>query len=318
MRNILVTGGAGFIGSALAKRLIKEKDNFIVIADDLSTGSVEKLPDPKQKNWKFIKCDLNNYRDISEVMLSFNFDFVFHYAAVVGVQRTLDNPVSVLKDIEGIKNILNIAKNHGTERIFFSSSSEVYGEPVDLPQNELTTPLNSRLPYAVVKNLGEAFLRSYKREFNLNYTIFRLFNTYGPDQSIDFVMSKFIRLAIRNEDINVYGDGTQARTFCFIDDHIDSTVNAFQNDLFVNDVVNIGSDVEVTIKELAALVIDITNSKSTIVHVDPLPEGDMLRRLPDITNMKKLLNRDLTPISEGIKKVLESGKFSKESLTAHE
>jgi nucleoside-diphosphate-sugar epimerase len=315
MRSILITGGAGFIGSALAERAIKDPENQVVIVDNLSTGYLEKLPDAQSKNWRFIKCDINDFWDISSVMHSFHFDYVFHYAAVVGVQRTQENPVSVLRDIRGIENILNLCKNSGVKRVYFSSSSEVYGEPVDLPQNEETTPLNSRVPYAVVKNVGEAFLKSYKKEFNLDYTIFRFFNTYGPKQSKAFVMSRFIALALRNEDIRIYGDGRQTRTFCFIDDHIEATYNNFlsaaQNGNSANEVINIGSDKETCILDLAKLIISLTGSKSRIVHVPPLPEGDMNRRLPDISKMKKLLNREPVELENGIKKILENPVFLK-------
>ena len=112
-------------------------------------------------------------------MTSGGFDYVFHYAAVVGVHRTLQNPLAVLRDIDGIRNILELSKNTGVKRVFYSSSSEVYGEPVEIPQNESTTPLNSRLPYAIVKNLGEAYFKSYQQEFGLDYTIFRFFNKIG-------------------------------------------------------------------------------------------------------------------------------------------
>ncbi len=309
MIKILVTGGAGFIGSALAEKLITDKNNYVIIIDDLSTGSLNKLPDMNQDNWKFIKCDANQYGDLSEVMLSYSFDYVFHYAAVVGVKRTLDNPVSVLKDIEGISNILKLSKSTGVKRVLYASSSEVYGEPVEFPQNEYTTPLNSRLPYAVVKNVGESFLRSYQQEYNVDYTIFRFFNTYGAKQTTDFVMSKFIRQALKNKDITVYGDGSQTRTFCFIDDNVDTTVNAFYKNQCVNDVINIGSDVEISIIELAKTIVKITGSKAKITHLPPLPEGDMTRRKPDITKMKKILNRDLTPLEKGITKVIKSNKF---------
>ena len=153
MKKILITGGAGFIGSTLAEKLIEDKNNFVVIVDDLSTGLMKNLPSKSITNWRFVRCDVNNYRSISEVMFSFNFDYVFHYAAVVGVLRTQEHPISVLNDIKGFENILNLSKNSSVKRIFFSSSSEVYGEPTELPQNEETTPLNSRLPYAIVKNL---------------------------------------------------------------------------------------------------------------------------------------------------------------------
>ena len=155
---ILITGGAGFVGSSLADALLQKRNYEIVLVDNLLTGKMENLP--QHPNCRFIKCDVNNYNDIAAICLAFRFDYVFHYAAVVGVKRTLENPVMVLNDLQGIKNILDLCKNTGVRRIFFSSSSEVYGEPVQLPQHEHTTPLNSRLPYAVIKNVGESAIAS--------------------------------------------------------------------------------------------------------------------------------------------------------------
>jgi len=309
MRKILITGGAGFIASCLADRLVQAPENYVVIVDNLLTGDVGKLPSAKNKNWRFIKGDVNDLTTMSSIMISHSFDYVFHYAAVVGVQRTLANPVLVLNDITGIKNILDLSKNTGVKRIYFSSSSEVYGEPVEFPQNEETTPLNSRLPYAIVKNVGESFLKSYQKEFGLDYTVFRFFNTYGPKQSTDFVISKFIRAALKHKDITIYGDGKQTRTFCYIDDHLDATTKAFEEGLYVNDVVNIGSDIEIHILDVAKLVIEITGSKSKLSYLPPLKEGDMTRRKPDITKMKELLGRKPMPLKDGIKKVLESGLY---------
>ena len=310
IKKILVTGGAGFVGSCMVDKLIEDPKNFVVIIDDLSTGNISRLPEVHQDRWKFIKCDANDYRDLAAVMMGYQFDFVFHYAAVVGVQRTLMNPVSVLNDINGFRYLLDLCKNTGVQRVFFSSSSEVYGEPFEHPQNEQTTPLNSRLPYAVVKNVGEAFLRSYKQEFDLDYTIFRFFNTYGPKQSQDFVMSKFINNALAGRDITIYGDGMQTRTFCYKDDNIDACYNAFVNNKIVNDTVNIGSDFETTIIDLAKMIISVTESKSKIVHLPPLKEGDMTRRRPDNTLMRELLGRPLIPIEQGIKLTIASGKFN--------
>jgi UDP-glucuronate decarboxylase len=312
-RRILITGGAGFIGSCLAEKLISDHENYVVLVDDLSTGSMKKLPQLPRDNWHFIKCDVNNYRNISEVMLSNHFDYVFHYAAFVGVKQTQSNPIKVLKDLYGIEYIFDLCKNSGVKRVFFASSSEVYGEPVDLPQNEETTPLNSRIPYAVVKNVGEAFLKSYKKEYDLDYTCFRFFNTYGPKQSVDFVMSKFIALALENKPIPIYGDGLQTRTFCFVDDNVEATSRTLYQDQYINDVVNIGSDFEMTILDLARMIIRLSGSSSEICYLPPLPEGDMKRRFPDIQKMRTLLQRDLIPMEEGIRRILADTSYIIES-----
>ncbi|UPT65184.1 MAG: NAD-dependent epimerase/dehydratase family protein [Sphingobacteriales bacterium JAD_PAG50586_3] len=309
LTNILVTGGAGFVGSAIAEKLASNPQNFVVVVDNLLTGSMNKVPKSEHNNVKFIKCDVNNFADISGVFFAYRFEYVWHYAALVGVKRTLENPVLVLKDIEGINNILSLSKNTGVKRVFFSSSSEVYGEPVEFPQNEETTPLNSRLPYAIVKNVGEAYLRSFKREYGLDYTIFRFFNTYGPKQSKDFVISKFISRAMANKDITIYGDGSQTRTFCYIEDNVDACLAAFYDNKYINDVVNVGGADELPIVDLAKLIIKVTNSKSNIVHHEALEEGDMTRRQPDTEKMKKLLKRDPITLEEGIKRIIENPKY---------
>lgn len=302
MNKILITGGAGFIPSSLAERLMQDSNHLIVLVDNMLTGKVANLP--KKENCIFIKCDVNDYDDISSVMNRYGFDYVFHYAAVVGVERTVNNPNMVIKDIRGLENIFLLSKNTGVKRVFYSSSSEVYGEPVHLPQHEHETPLNSKLPYAVVKNLGECFCRTYKMEFGLDYTILRFFNTYGPKQSTDFVMSKFIKAAIANNDITIYGDGSQTRTFCNINDNLDFTEKIFLNNIYLNDVINVGNDELTTIKELGTTIIRLTNSKSKLIYLPPLKEGDMTRRQPDISKMKKVLNRDLVDLESGIKNLL--------------
>jgi len=310
MRKILVTGGAGNVGSALVNRLLQENDTKVTVVDNLTTGSRTKLP-LNSDVFKFIKADANDRTAMSEIMLANHFDFVFHYAALVGVQRTQDNPVKVLDDIQGIRNMLKLSKNLGVKRFFFSSSSEVYGEPVVIPQNEDTTPLNSRVPYAVVKNVGESFCRSYQQEFDLDFTIFRFFNTYGPNQTTDFVMAKFIALALKNEDIPIYGDGSQTRTFCYVEDNVDTCVKALNENKVINDVINIGGEIIISIKELAEKIIEITNSTSKITYLAPLKDGDMTRRQPDNSKMKALLGRELISLEEGIKKLLDSPAFLK-------
>lgn len=299
MPNILVTGGAGNIASALTARLAADAANFVVVADNLLTGNVRKVP-THLPNVRFVKCDVNRWDDIGPLFFVHNFDFVFHFAAVVGVQRTLANPLMVLDDIKGFENVLKLCKNTGVRRVYFSSSSEVYGEPFEIPQNEKTTPLNSRLPYAVVKNVGEAYLTTYHREYGLPYTIFRFFNTYGPNQTEDFVLPRFVRLAMRGEPLTVYGDGNQTRTFCFVDDTVGACLSAHYRKAFVNDVVNVGGAEEITIRALAELVIEACGSRSELKFLPPLAEGDMTRRCPDVTKMLTLLDRPPVTLREGI------------------
>lgn len=301
--NYLITGGAGNIGSSLAATLGQNEENKIIILDNLSTGHLSKVPN--KENVKFIKCDVNDFTDIAPVFGRFQFDYVFHLAAVVGVQRTLQNPLLVLNDCKGMENILKLSKNTGVRRIFYSSSSEVYGEPFEIPQRESTTPLNSKLPYAIVKNISEAYCRSYYQEYGLEYTIFRFFNTYGPNQSEDFVVPRFLKRALNNEDIIIYGDGTQTRSFCYIDDNVQTCINAIHDPASINEIINVGSDKEMTVLQLANLIIRIAGSQSKIIHQEALKEGDMARRCPEISKMKKLLNRESIPLDEGIRKLID-------------
>lgn len=310
MSKILITGGAGNVGGALARKLVENKNYNVVIADNLLTGSKSKLPSKDYSNWKFVHCDVNSYKEISELMLVNQFDYVFHYAAVVGVKRTQEQPIAVLNDIEGIRNILQLSKNSSVKRVFYSSSSEVYGEPVELPQHEQTTPLNSRVPYAVVKNVGESFFRSYQKVYGLPYTIFRFFNTYGPNQSKDFVISKFLTAALQGDDITIYGDGSQTRTFCYVDDNINACLKIFEDNHMINDVINIGGAQEYKIIDVAKTIISLTGSSSKIIHLPPLPEGDMTRRMPDNSKMLNILNKQLISLEDGVKLMMDHPDFN--------
>jgi UDP-glucose 4-epimerase len=321
-KRVLITGGAGNIGGSLARHLSAEGAYELVVVDNLQSGAMEKLP-PPSANFTFVRGDVNNYADVAPIFTSYRPDYVFHCAATVGVARTLKNPLQVLDDIDGIRNVLTLSKGTWVKRVFYASSSEVYGEPVELPQREETTPLNSRLPYAVVKNLGEIYCRTYEREFGLPYTVFRFFNTYGPLQSDDFVIPKFVAAAVRGEDLTIYGDGKQTRTFCYVDDCVEFQLLCLEKDLFVNATVNVGSDVEIEIAELAELVRSLVNPRVKIVHGPPLLEGDMTRRRPDNSRMQKALGRELVPLREGIlktaeyaRRVLDEGKFSSFSVAS--
>jgi UDP-glucose 4-epimerase len=312
MKKILITGGAGFIGSNLVDALLL-KNYFVIMVDNLQSGFLENIKHLKySKNFIFINANVNNFFEISSVFLKYKPDFVFHYAAMVGVEKTLNNPFSVFEDVEGIKNILTFSKLCGAKRVFYSSSSEVYGDSIDRIQREDETPLNARLPYAIVKNLGEAYLKAYQEKYNLNFTIFRFFNTYGPRQSLDFVVTKFIDQALKNENITIIGDGEQTRSFCFVSDNIKSTINALESKRAVNEVINIGSDLEISINYLAELILQITKSKSKIIHLPSRANGDMAHRCPDASKMKRLLNiKEITSLEMGMKKTVDWYKKNK-------
>ncbi|MDB4028881.1 NAD-dependent epimerase/dehydratase family protein [Gammaproteobacteria bacterium] len=308
MKKILVTGGAGNIGSSLVAGLLKSENYHVSILDNLSTGSLENLPQSNKSFWRFIDCDVNNLTQLKQVLNQDTFNYIFHYAALVGVERTQKNPLKVLEDIEGIKNILNLAVECKAERIFYSSSSEVYGEPVEIPQNEITTPLNSKVPYAIVKSVGESFMRTFHDHHQLDFTIMRFFNTYGPRQKNDFVISKFIELALQNKDITIYGDGSQTRSFLHVDDNIEFTIKILKNKKLLNDVVNVGSDIEIKIIDLANMIIENLLSKSKIIFLPPLKEGDMTRRKPDISKMKEVYQKEIISLEEGIELVASANK----------
>ncbi|MBV22390.1 MAG: epimerase [Parcubacteria group bacterium] len=303
MNKILITGGAGFIGSHLVEYFLNK--NYIVhIFDNFLTGFKKNIPN--NKKCFFHKVDVNNFELISKIMIKEKFDFIYHYSAVVGVNRTLKNPDLVLNDLEGLKNIFNLSVITNVKKIYYSSSSEIYGEPIHLPQHENTTPLNSRLPYAVIKNVGECFCKTYNYKYGLNFNIFRFFNTFGRRQSKDFVISKFLYLAKNNSDITIYGNGKQTRTFCYISDNIESTTSKLLESKFNNQVINIGSDIIYSINDVAKKIIEITGSKSKIIRLAPLKDGDMTRRQPDIKNMKKILGKKLITLEEGLKKIIKN------------
>jgi len=306
VKKVLITGGAGNIGSSLVRGLLNTGKYHVTVLDNLSTGSTKNIPNTQQENFNFFDGDVNCLKDVIKVFRDNNFDYVFHYAALVGVERTQQNPLKVLEDIEGIKNILNLSVEHNIDRVFYSSSSEVYGEPVEIPQNEITTPLNSKLPYAIVKSVGESFMRTFHEHYGLDFTIMRFFNTYGPRQKNDFVISKFIELASANKDLTIYGDGSQTRSFLHVDDNIEFTIKILEEKKLINDVVNVGSDVEITIIDLANLIIESLDSKSKIVFLPPLKEGDMTRRQPDISKMKSVFNKKIISLKDGIQDVASS------------
>lgn len=292
-KTILVTGGAGFIGSWMCVRLLGLGARVICV-DDLSTGKRENIAPCMQygHSFIFVRADVNSKKALAVVFSKYRPHYVLHYAAFLGVQRTLENPFKVLADVEGIKNILELSRTHNVAKALFSSSSEVYGELNGTTAIENKTPINSRLPYAAVKVLGEIYFRTYYEEYGLPTVSLRFFNVYGPRQessSYGFVTAIFMRQALSGKPLTVFGRGVQTRDFVYIKDNIEATLKALLNPKIKGEEINIGTGKETRVIDLAKKIIRLSGKSSKIKFLPPRKKGDMIGRCPDITKMKKLL-----------------------------
>ena len=299
----LITGGAGFIGSNLVSRIINEATKVIVI-DNLITGSNENLKKfEKYENFVFHSHDIQNHFDPQE-----NIDFVIHLASCASPVAYFNHPINTLKSGSiGTINALGIARKYGS-KFLLSSTSEVYGDPKVTPQPESywgnVNPVGPRSMYDESKRFAEAATQAYISEYSLNAKIIRIFNTYGPSMQINDgrVVTNFIVQALKNQDITIYGDGSQTRSFCYVDDTVDGLLLALNYDK--PEIFNIGNDNEITIKEFAEFIIEVTNSRSNLVYKD-LPQDDPLQRKPDLTKSSKILGyKPLVSLGEGILKTI--------------
>jgi len=280
MQRILVTGGAGFLGSHLCERLLSE-GNEVICMDNLFTGRKSNiyhlLSNPR---FEFFRHDVVD-------PFKLEVDQIYNLACPASTVHYQYNPIKTIKtSVIGAINCLGLAKRINA-RILQASTSEVYGDPAVHPQNEAywgnVNPIGKRSCYDEGKRCAEALFFDYHRSNNVDIRVMRIFNTYGPRMLPDDgrVVSNFIVQALRNEDITIYGDGSQTRSFCFVDDLIDGMLRCMNHDSFTGPV-NIGNPHEFTILELAQKVIALTKSKSQITH-EPLPEDDPKQRRPDIT-----------------------------------
>lgn len=298
----MVTGGAGFIGSLLCKKLLEE-NNEVICLDNFFTGTKENIeelmPNPK---FEWIRHDITN-----PILLEV--DWIFNFACPASPVHYQYNPIKTMKtNILGTLNMLGLAKRVKA-RILHASTSEVYGDPHVHPQTEdywgNVNPIGIRSCYDEGKRAAETLMMDYKREAKVDSKIIRIFNTYGPNMRADDgrVVSNFIVQALTGQDITVYGDGQQTRSFCYVDDLVDVILRMMKKDDFTGPV-NTGNPIEFTILELAEKVIRLTDSRSKIVFKD-LPQDDPTQRKPDITLAKKMLGWD-PPIEleEGLKKTI--------------
>lgn len=303
MRNVLVTGGAGFLGSFLCEKLLSE-GNHVICADNFYTGRMVNISRlAPNKNFELIRHDI-----IEPLMVEV--DWIFNLACPASPVHYQANPIKTIKtNFMGAYNMLGLAKRLHA-RIFQSSTSEVYGDPLEHPQKETywghVNPGGIRSCYDEGKRIAETLFMDYHRQNNVDIRIVRIFNTYGPRMLANDgrVVSNFIIQALKNEDISVYGDGEQTRSFCYVDDLIDGFLMMMKNDKFIGPV-NLGNPGEFKVIELAEIILDLTNSRSKIIRM-PSPPDDPLKRKPDISLAKEMLGWEpKIPLHEGLKKTIK-------------
>lgn len=302
-KTILVTGGAGFIGSHLCEKLLNE-NNIVICLDNFFTGSrknIEHLLD--NKNFELVRHDVTE-----PIRLEVN--QIYNLACPASPVHYQYNPIKTIKtSVLGVTNMLGLAKRVKA-RILQASTSEVYGDPLMHPQKEEywgnVNTIGIRSCYDEGKRVAETLMMDYHRQNNVDTRIIRIFNTYGPKMAENDgrVVSNFIVQALNNKDITIYGDGSQTRSFCYVDDLVKGMIALMNIDDYF-EPVNVGNDGEFTIKELAELVIELTNSNSKIVYKE-LPSDDPVKRKPDLTRARTVLGYEPTvKLRDGLQKTIE-------------
>ena len=304
MNRILVTGGAGFIGNHLCRRLLKE-NNYVICLDNFFTGLKTHIEDMLDNpNFELIEHDIVNPIDM-EV------NQIYNLACPASPPHYQYDPVKTMKtSVLGIINMLELAKKYNAT-LLQASTSEVYGNPLVHPQKETywgnVNPIGIRSCYDEGKRAAETLMMDYHRQYGVDIRIIRIFNTYGPnmDPNDGRVVSNCIVQAINGDDITIYGDGTQTRSFCYVDDLVDGAIRMMNNSSNFIGPVNLGNPSERTVLNLAEIILEMTGSKSKIVHKE-LPSDDPVKRKPDITIAKEILGWEpKVDIKDGLKKTIE-------------
>jgi len=303
MKKVLVTGGAGFIGSHLCQRLL-EKNNVICV-DNLISGSRKNIKDlEKDKNFRFLKHDI-----VKPLKVDGKIDEIYNLACSASPADFPKLPIEILLTSSvGVKNMLDLAVKHKA-RFLHTSSSEVYGDPKEHPQKESywgnVNPIGLRSCYDEGKRFAESLIENYRKKYNLETKIVRVFNTYGPKMRPDDgrVISNLITQALKGKDLTVYGEGTQTRSFCYISDMVEGILKMMESS--EPGPINLGNPDEYRVLDLAKKIIALTSSKSKITF-RPLPQDNPTRRKPDITLAKKKLGwNPKIPFEEGLKQTIE-------------
>ena len=310
--NIVITGGSGFVGSYLCEKLINDGHKIIVI-DNLLTGSTENINHlMDNENFSFIEHDVQNHIEIENKV-----DYVLHFASAASPKAYTEHPVNTLKaGSVGTINTLGLAKKHNAEYLL-ASTSEVYGDPLISPQTEEywgnVNPNGERSMYDEAKRFAEAAVATYSRSYDLKTKIVRIFNTYGPRMQLNDgrVVTNFIVQALKNENITIYGDGSQTRSFSYVEDTVAGIISLMNSSEY--DVFNIGNPNEMTVGQLAEKIIELTDSTSEIKYLE-LPNDDPKQRKPDITKAKTKLNWEpKVNLEDGLTKTIKwvEGQLSK-------
>ena len=310
--NIVITGGSGFVGSYLCEKLINDGHEIIVV-DNLLTGSTENINHlMHNENFSFIEHDVQNHIEIENKV-----DYVLHFASAASPKAYTEHPVNTLKaGSVGTINTLGLAKKHDAEYLL-ASTSEVYGDPLISPQTEEywgnVNPNGERSMYDEAKRFAEAAVATYSRSYDLKTKIVRIFNTYGPRMQLNDgrVVTNFIVQALKNENITIYGDGSQTRSFSYVEDTVAGIISLMNSSEY--DVFNIGNPNEMTVGQLAEKIIELTDSTSEIKYLE-LPNDDPKQRKPDITKAKTKLNWEpKVNLENGLTKTIKwvEGQLSK-------
>ncbi len=302
-KRVVITGAAGFIGSHLSDALL-DRGFSVVGIDNLLTGDLANIAHIKNRDFEFIKHDVTSYINVDGPV-----DYVLHWASPASPIDYLELPIPTLKvGALGTHNALGLAKAKGAAFVI-ASTSEVYGDPLEHPQKETywgnVNPVGPRGVYDEAKRFAEAMTMAYHRYHGVDAKIVRIFNTYGPRMRVrdGRAVPAFMSQALRNEDVTVFGDGSQTRSFCYVSDLVDGIIRLMLSQ--ENMPTNIGNPAEMTIKQIAETIIEMTGSTSTIIY-QPLPEDDPKVRKPDITKARTLLGWEpKVELREGLTKTIE-------------
>lgn len=314
MKTYLVTGGAGFIGSTLSDRLLRENNNVIVV-DNFCDFYDPKIKEKNVKeglensNYHLYRVDIRDDKELSKVFNENKIDGIFHLAAMAGVRPSIDNPI-LYQEVNGIgtQNILEEAKKHNIKNLVMASSSSVYGNCKEVPFKEDFIVDYAISPYAATKKSNEVMAHVYHHLYDMNIIMLRFFTVYGPKQRPDLAINKFTRLMLDGKEIPMFGDGSTSRDYTYVDDIVDGIIksmNYVENNDNVYEIINLGNSSPISLKEMISIIGE-TIGVEPVINQLPMQPGDVERTYADISKARKLLNYEpQTSFKSGIEKFVE-------------